>query len=165
MNDGRETASMLTRPARYGRISLPFGVWGWMPERRTNEAKEADKRIGERVRTRRLALSMSQVTFANAIGISFQQVQKYENGMNRIGGSRMIQVAAALQCEVAYLFPNTRGGIPDYILPLLQKADALTLLQYFGRIQNPEHRRAIVQMAEAMLAEGKTKKGRKKLAR
>ncbi len=63
-----------------------------------------DVRIGERVRARRTALGMSQDALANRLGITFQQVQKYEKGVNRIAASRLFDIAAILETPVAYFF-------------------------------------------------------------
>lgn len=69
--------------------------------KRTNDA---DVEIGGRVKSRRLELGRSQEWLANKIGLTFQQVQKYEKGSNRIGGSRMQQIAAALEVQPGYFF-------------------------------------------------------------
>src|SRR6185312_10394535 len=63
-----------------------------------------DKHVGARVRMRRMMLSMSQEKLGDALGLTFQQVQKYEKGANRIGASRLQQIAAILQVPVAFFF-------------------------------------------------------------
>ena len=63
-----------------------------------------DKHVGSRVRMRRLMLDMSQTDVADALGLTFQQVQKYEKGMNRIGASRLQQISEILQVPVPFLF-------------------------------------------------------------
>jgi transcriptional regulator with XRE-family HTH domain len=71
---------------------------------RTKSARPVDKHVGSQVRMRRLMLAMSQTTLGEAVGVSFQQVQKYENGMNRIGASRLMQIAQILQVPAAFFF-------------------------------------------------------------
>ena len=71
-----------------------------------------DKHVGARVRMRRMMLSMSQEKLGDALGLTFQQVQKYEKGTNRIGASRLQQIANILQVPVSFFFegaPNTPG--------------------------------------------------------
>jgi transcriptional regulator with XRE-family HTH domain len=67
-------------------------------------SKPVDVYVGGRVRARRLELGMSQEKLGNAIGLTFQQVQKYEKGSNRIGSSRLMQIANALKVDPAYFF-------------------------------------------------------------
>ena len=73
-----------------------------------NNAKKPnpdDALIGHNIRTRRLALGLSQEKLGEAVGVTFQQIQKYEKGSNRVGGSRLIQIAGALQTTAASLMP------------------------------------------------------------
>src|SRR4026209_2288745 len=72
-----------------------------------------DKHVGSRVRMRRMMLSMSQEKLGDALGLTFQQVQKYEKGTNRIGASRLQQISHILQVPVAFFFegaPNLHGS-------------------------------------------------------
>ena len=74
-----------------------------------------DKHVGSRVRMRRMMLSMSQEKLGDALSLTFQQVQKYEKGTNRIGASRLQQIAQILQVPVSFFFegaPNMRWAIP-----------------------------------------------------
>ena len=78
-----------------------------------------DKHVGRRVRMRRQMLAMSQEKLGNALGLSFQQVQKYERGMNRIGASRLQQIGEVLQVPVSFFFEDTAVSAsaphePDY---------------------------------------------------
>ena len=78
-----------------------------------------DKHVGSRVRMRRLMLDMSQEKLGSALGLTFQQVQKYEKGTNRIGASRLQHISEILQVPVAFFFEGAptlhqqRGGLPD----------------------------------------------------
>src|SRR5271167_1410767 len=69
-----------------------------------NGIHPTDKHVGQRVRMRRLMLGLSQTKLADALGLTFQQVQKYEKGTNRIGGSRLQRISAVLQVRVGFFF-------------------------------------------------------------
>ena len=69
-----------------------------------------DRYVGSRVRARRVGLRMSQTKLGNAIGVTFQQIQKYENGANRIGASNLFKIGQALGVEVSFFF----DGMPDF---------------------------------------------------
>lgn len=81
-----------------------------MDKKNKPAVKPVDREVGSRVRFRRMELKMSQETLAEAIGLTFQQVQKYEKGTNRIGSSRLAQIAAALQVTPGYFFEGTAVG-------------------------------------------------------
>ena len=125
-----------------------------------------DKHVGSRVRMRRLMLGMSQEKLGDALGLTFQQIQKYEKGANRIGASRLQQIATILQAPVSFFFdgvpvpPGEAGGtaeadIPDYSTRLLSTSDGLALAKAFMRIENSRIRRRIVDLVEE-LADGQT---------
>ena len=118
-----------------------------------------DKYVGSRVRMRRLMLGMSQEKLGDALGLTFQQIQKYEKGANRIGASRLQQIATILQAPVSFFFegapasPGAAGGfaeadIPDYSTTLLSTSDGLALAKAFMRIENSKIRRRIVDLVE-----------------
>src|SRR5215468_11189733 len=105
-----------------------------------------DKHVGSRVRMRRMMLGMSQEKLGDALGLTFQQVQKYEKGTNRIGASRLQQISQTLQVPVAFFFeqlpsPNERHGDSDgtsseFISEFLATSDGLRLTQAYSRIDN-----------------------------
>lgn len=118
-----------------------------------------DKHIGSRVRMRRLMLSMSQEKLGDALGLTFQQVQKYEKGTNRIGGSRIHQMSGILQVPPAFFFegaPPTNGkghSMKDappstYVQEFLASSDGLALIKAFMTIRVPKLRRSIVNLVE-----------------
>ena len=118
-----------------------------------------DRHVGSRVRMRRMMVSMSQEKLGEALGITFQQVQKYEKGTNRIGASRMQHIATILGVPVSYFFedapgePNAAGLAetgPDYVSSFLTTTDGLQLTKAFVRIQDPKVRRRIVDLVTAM---------------
>jgi transcriptional regulator with XRE-family HTH domain len=114
---------------------------------------------GSRVRMRRLMLDMSQEKLGSALGLTFQQVQKYEKGTNRIGASRLQHIFDILQVPVAFFFegaPNLHqqgGGLqdapsPTYVSNFLATSDGLALTKAFMRIKEPALRRCIVTLVK-----------------
>ena len=122
-----------------------------------------DKHVGSRVRMRRMMLSMSQEKLGDALGLTFQQVQKYEKGTNRIGASRLQQIANILQVPVSFFFegaPHTAhsSGLseapsPAYVSDFLATSDGLSLTKSFMRIKNGKLRRRIVDLVEQIAGE------------
>jgi transcriptional regulator with XRE-family HTH domain len=125
-----------------------------------------DKYVGSRVRMRRMMLGMSQEKLGNALGLTFQQVQKYEKGTNRIGASRLQQISNTLQVPVSFFF----DGAPDlavraeelsetpsplYVADFLATSDGLALTRAFMRIEDPKLRRKIVELVEQMAGNAK----------
>ena len=118
------------------------------------------KHVGSRVRMRRMMLGMSQEKLGDALGLTFQQVQKYEKGTNRIGASRVQQIAHILQVPVSFFFeggPSTGGGradgmaeapSPAYVSEFLSTSDGLALTKAFMRIEDAKLRRRIVDLVE-----------------
>lgn len=124
-----------------------------------------DKYVGSRVRMRRLMLATSQETLGNKLGITFQQVQKYEKGKNRISASRLQAICDILQVPVSFFFegaPQIAGHVgkdaeapsPGYVTDFLTSSDGLTLLKAFIRIDDPALRRSIVRLVETISDDG-----------
>jgi transcriptional regulator with XRE-family HTH domain len=118
-----------------------------------------DQHVGRRVRMRRLMLAMSQEKLAAALGLTFQQVQKYERGANRIGAGRLQHLSHILQVPVSFFFegapnasaPHGSNGsalslaqIDDFVSDL----DGLRLIRAFMRIDNAALRRRIVMLVQ-----------------
>lgn len=80
------------------------------PQKTKGKADDTDLFVGQRIRTVREALNISQETLAQRVGVSFQQLQKYENGTNRIAAGRLYQVAEALGVEPGSFFPSAAGS-------------------------------------------------------
>jgi len=125
-----------------------------------------DKHVGSRVRMRRMMMGMSQEKLGDALGLTFQQVQKYEKGSNRIGASRLQQIAHILQVPVSFFFenapvpPGQQTGFSEesteYLQSTLSTSDGLALIKAFSNIQNPKLRRRIVDLVEEMSGEKAT---------
>jgi transcriptional regulator with XRE-family HTH domain len=118
-----------------------------------------DKHVGSRVRMRRMMLSMSQEKLGGALGLTFQQVQKYEKGTNRIGASRLQQISHILQVPVAFFFEGApsfhpqsdaigEAPSPSYVADFLATSDGLALTKAFMEIKEPKLRRRIVDLVE-----------------
>jgi len=127
-----------------------------------------DKHVGARVRMRRMMLSMSQEKLGDALGLTFQQVQKYEKGTNRIGASRLQQISQILQVPVAFFFEGAPAAqtigrhdsmaeapSPAYVSDFLATSDGLALTKAFMRIEDSKLRRRIVDLVEQIVSRDK----------
>lgn len=128
----------------------------------TKAPDPTDKHVGSRVRMRRMMLGMSQEKLGDALKLTFQQVQKYEKGANRIGASRLQQIAEALQVPVSFFFegaPPGQGTSPGlaeappsaYVADFLATSDGLALIKAFVQIKDGRVRRRIVHLVEAIV--------------
>jgi transcriptional regulator with XRE-family HTH domain len=124
-------------------------------------ANPVDKHVGSRVRLRRMMLNMSQTKLGDELGLTFQQVQKYEKGKNRISASRLQQTADALQVPVTFFFegapsvpgaPQAKGASPSpaYVTDFLATRDGLALIKAFMRIKDASLRRRVVNLVEGI---------------
>jgi transcriptional regulator with XRE-family HTH domain len=113
-----------------------------------------DKHVGGRVRMRRVMLGISQEKLGDELGLTFQQVQKYEKGKNRISASRLQHLSQILQVPVPFFFEGAPGGsegapgIPSYINEFLATSDGIALVKAFTRIEDAKLRRLIVGLVE-----------------
>ena len=124
-----------------------------------------DKHVGARVRMRRMMLGMSQEKLGDALDLTFQQVQKYEKGTNRIGASRLQQISTVLQVPVSFFFEgqpvaalrDQAAGMPSptFADDFLSTADGLAIARCFTKIADPKLRRRIVDLIE-QIAESET---------
>ena len=126
------------------------------PEMHRRLVKPVDRIIGQNIRANRLAQGLSQGELADQIGVTFQQVQKYETGANRVGGSRLIQVAKALNVPALALLEGAeveslhlRSELPGLIV----NQHAIRMLRALSKIKPNSSVRALVTLAEAMAAE------------
>jgi len=113
-----------------------------------------DAEIGRRIRARRIECGMSQTALGNQLGISFQQLQKYEKGVNRVGAGRLQRICQVLQVPVTFFYdPEPALGPASgphvkrtKLFDLLQRRDAVELVTAFGNIRERTLRRALVQI-------------------
>jgi len=109
-----------------------------------------DNEIGRRIKLRRLELGMSQETLGKALALTFQQVQKYEKGTNRVSSGRLQQVAKILDVPVTFFFSDLGGSGGSAISSMLESANSLRLLKAFARIQNRQIQRSTVELVESI---------------
>jgi transcriptional regulator with XRE-family HTH domain len=129
-----------------------------------------DRHVGSRVRMRRVMLGLSQEKLGEAVGLTFQQIQKYEKGINRIGASRLQQISRTLDVPPAYFFegapsfepvvnrePATIGVAEDsktnYAADFLSTPESMHLNMAFARIRDPKIRRRIVDLVCSLAGE------------
>ncbi len=145
-------------------INKTDGIMG----RRRGDPDPVDIHVGSRIRTRRILLGQSQENIASQLGISFQQLQKYESGANRISASRLYDVAYVLDVPVAYFFdempetvryvdgpvPAAAGGTGEALgapIPaVLQNRTTLDLIRDFYRIGSSHQQRCVLDLIRAM---------------
>lgn len=120
-----------------------------------------DVHVGSRVRMRRMMMSMSQERLGEQLGITFQQIQKYEKGSNRIGASRLQEIARVLQAPVAFFFEGAPGGeegqpgfaegsSSSYVTDFLTSSEGVSLNRAFARIADSKVRRRVIDLVEAL---------------
>jgi transcriptional regulator with XRE-family HTH domain len=119
----------------------------------TNEPSLRDENIGKRVKLRRLQLGLSEESLGLALGVTFEQVQKYETGNDRIEVTRLQQIAEILNVPILFFFGGTLSGArarqgPCDVVDFLDTAYALRLVQAFRRIKERHIRRSIVELVE-----------------
>lgn len=126
----------------------------------TKAPNPVDKYVGSRMRMRRIMLGLSQEKLGEALGLTFQQVQKYEKGTNRVGASRIQQIAEVLQVPVSFLFEGGPSGALangkgfgetpslSYVSDFLATSEGLALTRAFTRITDTKLRRSIVDLVE-----------------
>jgi len=117
-----------------------------------------DKYVGSRVRMRRLMLEMSQKKLGEKLRLTFQQVQKYEKGTNRIGASRLQHISQILKVPVSFFFDGALGKqaddgsskapVADYVSDFLSSSDGLALTKAFTNIKDSKLRRRVVDLVE-----------------
>jgi len=108
--------------------------------------------IGARLRTRRRQLGLSQSDLAQRLGVSFQQVQKYERGANRVAASTLLTAAQALGTSISWLVGEEVSGRDDDddVFRALSRPGALEILQAFNAIPDPRTRMALLALAREM---------------
>jgi transcriptional regulator with XRE-family HTH domain len=118
-----------------------------------------DQHVGNRVRMRRKMQGMSQEKLGNALGLTFQQVQKYEKGTNRIGASRLQHIASVQQVPISFFFEGAPGlsyvldESSAYVSEFLATSEGLTLTKAYMHIQNAKLRRSIVALVKQIAGE------------
>ena len=132
-------------------------------ERNARRANTVDGHVGTRVRLRRMLLGMSQEKLGECLGLTFQQVQKYEKGVNRIGASRLFDLAHVLGVPVQFFYDElghndhtpAMAGFGErpaetYVVDFLSSREGLELNKAFVRITDPKVRRSVVDLVRSL---------------
>jgi transcriptional regulator with XRE-family HTH domain len=127
-----------------------------------------DVHVGRRLRLRRTLMGMSQERLGQLLGLTFQQIQKYERGVNRIGSSRLYELGQILDVPISFFFDDMAqdGGAPDLLAPglaedpadfafdardlQLEKRETLELVRAYNRISDPAVRKRLFELAKAL---------------
>ena len=125
-----------------------------------------DLHVGARVRMRRKFLGMSQEGLADTIDLTFQQVQKYERGSNRISASKLYEISRALKAPVSYFLVGygesegvegfSESASEQFVLGFLMTTEGIELAEAFPRIKNAKHRRRILELVRALAEDDDT---------
>jgi transcriptional regulator with XRE-family HTH domain len=126
-----------------------------------------DRYVGSKVRARRVGIRLSQTKLGEAIGVTFQQVQKYENGTNRIGASNLFKIAKTLGVDVAYFFegvqeiadsmaanPGVDVQLPGIKEDPMSSRDAIELMHNYYRVKDPDVRKRLAQFVKTLAQSG-----------
>lgn len=127
-----------------------------------------DVHVGSRVRLRRMMLGMSQEKLGEALGITFQQIQKYEKGTNRIGGSRMMHISRVLNVPVGWFFEDAPGSATSspasegpnqtsLVAEFLSSSEGIALNKAFIRIKDARARRQVINLVKVIAGEDEEK--------
>ncbi len=137
-------------------------------ERNARRPNPMDAHVGTRVRMRRMLLGLSQEKLGEMLGLTFQQVQKYEKGVNRIGASRLFDLSHVLGVPIQYFYDEApaamteqimaAGGFADrgsepYVADVMSSRDGVELNKAFSRIADPRVRRAVVELVRSLAGE------------
>jgi transcriptional regulator with XRE-family HTH domain len=128
------------------------------------EIDPVDVHVGSRMRTRRQVLGVSQAQLGDAVGVTFQQIQKYEDGGNRVSASRLQQIANVLQVSASFFFEGVpslsvrdkqlkRSTSTDYLLNFVTTSEGNAFAKAFMRINSSKSRRRVINLAKEIAAD------------
>lgn len=131
-----------------------------MPDQK-KQPNPIDVYVGSRIRMRRNILGMSQEKLGEHLGITFQQIQKYEKGTNRVGASRLQAIASILEVPPSFFFDGAPGGQEGlmeesqstYMVDFLSSTEGIQLNCAFARIEDPKVRRKVIDLVRALAGE------------
>ncbi len=140
-----------------------------MPETAKTESRSTrgpnpvDIHVGSRIRLRRQILKMSQEKLGDELGVTFQQVQKYERGANRVGASRLYRLSRVLEVPVQFFFEGlhdmaSSAGLAEndqtpIVYDFIQSSDGVSLAESFSRIRDPKVRRRVLELVRTLASE------------
>jgi transcriptional regulator with XRE-family HTH domain len=116
-----------------------------------------DKHVGSRIKMRRVMIGMSQVTLGERLDLTFQQVQKYERGINRVGAGRLQKICVALDVPVQFMFEGLPGasgvtGLAPWMFELMGSEEGQRIAAAFGRIADRAIRQKLADLVESIAA-------------
>ncbi|UEM11988.1 helix-turn-helix domain-containing protein [Bradyrhizobium barranii subsp. barranii] len=119
---------------------------------------DQDRETGMRIRSRRLELHISQSELGAALGITFQQIQKYERGANRVAAARLVEIAAFLKTTMAALMGGDLSGDElknSLVSEFVSSKDGIDLIEAWSRLESQQVRRSIISLTRSLAAEGR----------
>lgn len=125
----------------------------------TKKANPIDAQVGNRVRIRRMLIGMSQERLGDLLGLTFQQVQKYEKGINRIGAGRLFEIARILDVPIDFFYDGVGGpaeGMAEASAPVMEfvsSTEGLQLSLSFMKIRDPKVRKRVLDLVKSLAAE------------
>jgi transcriptional regulator with XRE-family HTH domain len=120
------------------------------PKMKQRSAGKPDAELGKRIRLRRVEQGISQAELGEQLGVSFQQVQKYEKGVNRVGAARLQQIATALDVPVTFFYDGDGKSREVESLLFIDSSFSLRLLRAYAAIKNQAVQRQFVSLMESM---------------
>ena len=128
----------------------------------TKKANPIDAQVGNRVRIRRMLIGMSQEKLGDLLGLTFQQVQKYEKGINRIGAGRLFEIARILDVPIDFFYDGVgtpSDGVGDASAPVMEfvsSTEGLQLSLAFMKIRDPKVRKRVLDLVKSLAEEEET---------
>jgi transcriptional regulator with XRE-family HTH domain len=128
-----------------------------MAKKSNKSTTKTDERIGQIMRVHRMSKGLSQSQLGAELGVTFQQVQKYEKGTNRVGSGRLYEIAEFLEVPVTAFFEGEKAQRTGHASPFAMLAEPLTLqvLKEFSKIRDKGTRRSVLALVEQMVSAGK----------
>jgi transcriptional regulator with XRE-family HTH domain len=128
------------------------------------QANPIDAQVGNRVRIRRMLIGMSQEKLGDLLGLTFQQVQKYEKGVNRIGAGRLFEVSRILGVPIDFFYEGVSGGADDRpgfaesesappVMEFVSSGEGLQLSLAFMKIKDPKVRKRVLDLVKSLSQE------------
>jgi len=140
------------------------------PRKKKGGPDPIDVHVGSRIRLRRMILGMSQETLGKALGLTFQQVQKYEKGVNRVGASRLFQLSELLSVPIQFFYDDygdralgsfgmAEDDAGDEFMKFVNSPEGVQLCRYFSSIEDPQVKKRVLDLVKTIAeTEGKPRK-------
>ena len=122
----------------------------------TKKANPIDAQVGNRVRIRRMLIGMSQEKLGDLLGLTFQQVQKYEKGVNRIGAGRLFEIARILGVPIDFFYDgvaSAEGAAAPPVMEFVSSGEGLQLSLAFMKIRDPKVRKRVLDLVKSLADE------------